>query len=177
LRVAARASLEWLPQETIVFDGARIDLTTTVELEAGAQFAGWDVLCLGRPASAETFARGSCRQRFEIWRGDTPLCIERAQLDGGAPVLQAPWGLGGATTVGTFLCSPSSPEVLDGVRALSANLSPGERASATDLGQVMVVRYLGHSGLRARDFFNRVWDRLRPVLLGRASHPPRIWWT
>jgi urease accessory protein len=177
LRVAAGASLEWLPQETIVFDGARIDVTTTVALEPGACFAGWDIVCLGRPASNESFARGSYRQRFEIWRGDDPLCIERAQLDGGAPVLGAAWGLGGATTVGTFLCSPSCPELLDDVRALSAPLGAGERASATDLGQVMAVRYLGASGLRARDYFNRVWDRLRPALVGRPSHPPRIWWT
>lgn len=177
VRVGAGASAEWLPQETIVFDGAQIDTTTMIELADDARFLGWDIVCLGRPASGELFARGLCRQRFELWRGGEPLCIERARLEGGAAVLSAPWGLAGATTVGTLLCTPSCGAVLDGVRELASALQDDERAGATDLGEVMVVRYLGQSGLRARDYFRRVWDLVRPVLLGRASHPPRIWWT
>src|SRR5262249_43518141 len=58
LRVAAGSSLEWLPQENIVFDGSCVRLSTRVELEEGASFVGWDVLCLGRPASGERFTRG-----------------------------------------------------------------------------------------------------------------------
>ncbi|MBM4202088.1 MAG: urease accessory protein UreD, partial [Gammaproteobacteria bacterium] len=49
LRVADGASLEWLPQETIVYQGARVRSRITIELEAGARFVGWDVVALGRP--------------------------------------------------------------------------------------------------------------------------------
>jgi len=49
--VAPAASLEWLPQETIVFDGARADLRTEVQLQSDAVFIGWEILCLGRTGS------------------------------------------------------------------------------------------------------------------------------
>ncbi len=49
-------ALEWLPQETIVFDGARARSTTQVELAGDARFLGWEIACLGRPANGEGFA-------------------------------------------------------------------------------------------------------------------------
>src|SRR5262245_51635908 len=48
-------SLEWLPRETIVFDGASAELDCGVELGADAAFVGWEVLCLGRRGSGERF--------------------------------------------------------------------------------------------------------------------------
>jgi len=52
LQVDAGAVLEWLPQEAILFQGAVARQQTCIELAAGACFAGWDILCLGRPANA-----------------------------------------------------------------------------------------------------------------------------
>ena len=69
--VGEGGALEWLPQETILHDGANADLTTRVSLAAGARFVGIDTLCFGLPARGETFATGRCRQRFEIWRDQT----------------------------------------------------------------------------------------------------------
>jgi len=51
LTVGAGATLEWLPQETIVFDGARARMETRVTLAADSRFIGWDILCLGRAAA------------------------------------------------------------------------------------------------------------------------------
>ncbi len=82
--VAGGGILEWLPHETILFDGAISELSTRVELAAGAAFIGLDLVCFGLPARAERFARGRCRQRLELWRGDHPLFIERGDFDGGA---------------------------------------------------------------------------------------------
>jgi urease accessory protein len=174
LRVAAGASLEWFPQETIVFDGGRVELETRVELEQGAAFLGWELVCLGRPAAGETFEEGSCRQRFELWRAGRPLCLERARLDGGASALQAPWGLGAAPVSATLLATPVA-ESLEAIRALPAE--PGHLVSATRLDDVLVCRYLGPSAERARRHFARVWELVRPALLGRPSHSPRIWST
>jgi urease accessory protein len=63
LRVAAGGSLEWLPQENILFPGAQARLRTELDLEPGAAFIGWEVQCLGRPAIGE---------RFETGRADLP---------------------------------------------------------------------------------------------------------
>src|SRR4051812_15146446 len=71
--VAADASLEWLPQETIVFDRARVELDTRVDLAGNATFMGWEILCLGRSVGGEPFRSGRCRQRLELWRDGRPL--------------------------------------------------------------------------------------------------------
>lgn len=175
LRVADGASLEWLPQETIVFDGARIKLDTRADLEDGGTFIGWEVLCLGRPAAGENFAAGHCRQRFELWRAGRPLCLERTRYDGADPALKARWGLAGAPVFGTMLCSPVPAVSLDDLRATAA--SDGDLASVTVLDGVLVCRYLGGRPARAHALFARLWSLVRPPLLGRASVPPRIWAT
>lgn len=51
LHVASNATLEYLPQETLAFDGSRGEQTTTIELQTGAKCLGWEILALGRPAS------------------------------------------------------------------------------------------------------------------------------
>jgi urease accessory protein len=175
LVVRAGASLEWLPQETIAFDGARAELETRVDLEEGAAFAGWEALCLGRPAAGERFANGTCRQRLELWRGERPLCLERARFDGGAPAASAAWGLAGAPVTATMFATPCAAERLADVRALS--LRPGELGSATLLEDVLVCRYLGGSAERARGYFSQIWALVRPALLGRPATAPRIWST
>ena len=71
------ACLEWLPQETIVFDGALADLRTEVQLAADARFIGWEVLCLGRTGAGERYARGECRLRTVVKREGRPLWLER----------------------------------------------------------------------------------------------------
>ena len=174
LTIAEGASLEWFPQETIVFDGGRVELETRVTLAEGSAFAGWEIVCLGRPAAGEGFERGQCRQRLELWRGERPLCLERARFEGGAPVLAATWGLGGAPVTGTFLATPLRPE-LGPLRALEAG--PGGLGSVTLLDDVLVARYLGASAERARAYFSRIWELVRPRLLDRPGHSPRIWST
>ena len=174
LRVEAGASLEWFPQETIVFQGGRVELETRVELAEGAAFLGWELACLGLPAAGEAFERGSCRQHFELWRAGRPLCLERARFDGGATALGARWGLAGAPVTATLLAAPVAGP-LDGIRALGVEAP--DLASATLLDDVLVCRYLGASAERARRHFARVWELVRPALIGRPSHSPRIWST
>jgi urease accessory protein len=175
LTVGAGGALEWFPQETIVFDGGKVELETRVDLAAGSAFVGWELVCLGRPAAGELFASGSCRQRFELWREGRPLCLERGRFDGGAPVLNAPWGLAAAPVTGTLLATPLAAAPLAELRALP--VADGELASATLLEDVLVCRYLGASGERARAHFSRIWALVRPLLLNRPGHSPRIWST
>jgi urease accessory protein len=179
LSVASGAALEWLPQETIVFDGARVDLETTVLLDEGAVFVGWEVQCLGRPAIAERFTTGQCRSRLEIVRAGLPLFVERAVYDGGSDVLRGGYGLAGQCAFGTMVAVAREPAALDVVRAVLPEPSAGELLSATRLGggDVLCCRYLGSSASRGRQRFNQIWSALRPHLLGRAATYPRIWAT
>lgn len=174
IRVASRGTLEWLPQETILYDHCRAQTETDFKLEPGARFIGWELCCLGRPAARERFEGGTYHQRFEIWRGDTPLLIERMRLDGGDALLQRPWGLGGRTVLGTLAAVPADKAMVETVRE-SVRSDRGGLYCATLLDEVLLCRYAGNHAEEARACFASVWSALRPALLGRAACPPRIW--
>ena len=129
LSVARGAALEWLPQETIIFDGARVDLQTTVSLDEGAVFIGWDVQCLGRPAIAERFTSGECESGLEISRAGRLLFLERALYAGGSDVLAGGYGLAGHSAFGTMVAV--APIALELVRSILPPMSR-ERASLCD---------------------------------------------
>lgn len=180
LRVAAGGALEWLPQETILFDGAHVHLGTRVDLAAGGRFIGMEMLCFGLPARAEGFAHGRCRQVLELWRDGRPLLCERGRFDGAAPVATARWGLAGAPVLGTLLATPAPPSAtLDDLRALARALPAGDLGAVTTVGDgaALVCRYLGGSTERAAVFLRAAWSILRPIVLDRPPVPPRIWAT
>jgi urease accessory protein len=179
LRVSSGASLEWFPQETIVFDGARFDTETLVLLEKGATFVGWEVTCLGRPAMAERFTKGRLRSSFALYADGDPLYIERAIVDGGSEVLSANHGLLGHAAYGTMVVAGALSNGLELVRKLLPGPSSSELVSATLLrgGEVLCIRYIGSDASRGREWFAAIWDALRPRLLSRTSSRPRIWST
>jgi urease accessory protein len=177
LKVADGAWLEWLPQETIAFDGARAVSATRVALTGTAGFIGWEILCLGRPAAGETYAHGEFVQRFEIWRDGTPLWWERNALLGGAPVLHTPWGLAGRSVVATLVAVGHAPSALPALRELLNAEHDDSEFAVSQLRDVLVCRYLGNSAEQARTGFIAAWRLLRPALWGIEASPPRIWAT
>jgi len=174
LRIAAGALVEWLPQETMLFDGARAAIRLGIELAEDARFIGWDVTHLGRTASGERFASGHLRQTLELHRGDTMLWCERAVLDGGSGALQAGAILAGAPVFGTMIAAGA--DVDDDVLAACRAASPASGAGAvTRLPLALVARYRGGCARAARTYFASLWRVLRPALAGRDAVPPRIW--
>ena len=84
-RRGRRSCVEWLPQETIVFDGARADIGLEVRLDGRrARDRGWEILCLGRTGSGERFAAGHARlaTRIDCATGGSSG-IERGRLEPG----------------------------------------------------------------------------------------------
>ena len=179
LQVAAGGRLEWLPQDTIVYEGAEVALATRVELAGDAAFLGWEMVCLGRPASGDRFTRGSCRQRFEVFRDGQPLVIERLRADGGGPLQAAAWGLGGVAVNATVVCTPAGPDDLELARAALAEAPAADTvlAAATLVDGALVVRARGADPAAVRARLERLWNTLRPCVLGRPPCPPRIWLT
>ena len=175
-RVAAGGCLEWLPQETIVFDGARARMDTRVALAGGARFIGWEVLCLGRRAAGERLAHGALNLATRVERDGRPVWLERGRVEGGGDLLDSPAGLAGFSVAGTLLASGAEvgPERLAACRAVPP-AEPGARAALTALPDLLVARYLGHSSEAARQWFTQLWHLLRPVYAGREAAPPRIW--
>jgi urease accessory protein len=65
LKARESARLAWLPQETIVFNRARIHRMTEIELFSGAELLALEWLVLGRAAHGEIVVGGSL---LEAWR-------------------------------------------------------------------------------------------------------------
>jgi urease accessory protein UreH len=78
IEVNAGAGVEWLPQETIIFDGAIYRQDLRVELALGATWLGWEITRFGRSARGERFCSGEWRSHTEIWQQGHPLWIETA---------------------------------------------------------------------------------------------------
>jgi urease accessory protein len=176
LRAVRGAVLEWLPQETIIFDASKIELELSIELFDDARFLGWDVVCLGRTAAGERFDHGTLRQRLTLTRDGIPVFAERAVLNGGAPLLTSPVGLHRNPVFGTFLAAAPvvTHAMLESCRQVS--LIAGEGA-VTRLPGVVIARYRGASAAAARHYFVELWQKLRPALALPAAVPPRIWAT
>jgi urease accessory protein len=176
IEVGDGACVEWLPQETIVFDGALASLRTEVTLAPDARYLGWEILCLGRSGSGERYTHGACRVATDIRCGERPLWRERGSIAGATRLLESPAGLGGASVCGTLLAS--APEIGDELLRACRDIEPREgRGAVTRLPRVFVARYLGDSSEAARAYFVLLWRLLRPALLGRDAVEPRIWST
>jgi urease accessory protein len=169
LRFDVAGALEWLPQETIVFCGARAQLDTEVRLQGDARYLGWEILCLGRTGSGETFERGEMRLSTRVLRDGKLLWLERGRIEGGGALLDSPAGLQGRTVCATLIAAGAGFDLAAcrGVEGIAVTQLPG----------VLVARYLGDSSEQAKRLLAQLWAVLRPALFGREAAEPRIWRT
>jgi urease accessory protein len=177
LDVAAGAVLEWLPQETIIFNGARAAMRTTVRLEAGAGFIGWEMICLGLPACAEPFRRGRIDQHLEVWLAGQPVLIEPLRVGSNDPLLAAPWGMAGHPVIGTLAATVQDPLVVDAIRVIASAGSDEGLFSVSRVHGLTLCRFLGDDVYAGLKLFRRAWEVLRPAVKGCVACPPRIWAT
>lgn len=176
LKVSRGGTLEWLPQESIVFAGAQARMRTMVELEAGARYVGVETLCLGRRASGETFSRGALQLATDIRLDDTLLWRERGSIEGGSALLDSPIGLAGFSVCSTIIAAGAEvdAETLAACRQAKPT-EVGAQWGVTAMPNLFVGRYLGHSSEAARARFVELWRALRPAFIGRDMVVPRIW--
>jgi urease accessory protein len=172
--LAETAVLEWLPQETIVFDQAQARNRMTVALDATSVYAGWEITCLGRRASGECFESGYLKQRVDITRRGRPIWTERLAFLAGDRLLHSPMGLNGRHVSGTMVVAASAlpGDLLEACRAIRPASGDG---ATTALPDVIVARYLGGSAEHAQAYFESLRTILRPWYAGRPALRPRLW--
>lgn len=177
LTVSDGSALEWLPQETILFDGTQAQMQTHIDLHGGATYFGWEITRLGRTASGERYREGVWRQRTRISRNGANLWEEYGLLDGNDPLLDSPVGLAGHPVTATFQAVGKTidEELLEACRKVPLTDSKNERSGITVFPELLVARYLGNSSEQARHYFTALWQLLRPGFNGVAACPPRIW--
>ena len=144
LRAGEGARLMWLPQETILFEGASIARRITADLAAGSRFLAVESIILGRAAMGETVTRVSLSDRWRIRRSGRLVFADDVVIDGTPP--QSFATLGGARAFATaLLVAPNAEEMLDRLRAA---IGPGGAASAWS-GK-LVARFSGRDGFELR---------------------------
>ena len=175
LEARSGACIEWLPQESIIFDGARANIEARVELASDACYIGWDIVCFGRSGAGERYTHGECRLHTRITRFGKMIWFERTMSPANGLFFSSAAGLAGHSVFGTVLAAGSRVESL-------VTICRGESAAqgatgVTCVPGVLIARYLGDSSEAARNYFQRLWQHIRPALMGRNAHEPRIWKT
>jgi len=175
LRVEDGGILEWLPQENILFPGAKLHSRTEIELSGNARFIGWEMHSLGRPVIGERFDAGSADLGLALYRDGHPLQMERLRLDS-ATDLDGASGLRGFPVTATLIATGAD---CDDLSAARDGLGPtGELPfGMTLMDDLLVARCLAHRVESVQRIFVALWGILRPGLLGRVACPPRIWAT
>ncbi|MCX7221333.1 MAG: urease accessory protein UreD [Burkholderiales bacterium] len=178
MTVKQAASVEWLPQETIFFDAAHVQLSQTINLAKDASFIGCDILCFGRTASGESFHSGKISQHSTIRREGKLIWFEQGAVTGGSVAMTGLLGLGGNTVCATLLAAGKTvpAAVIAALREEASALLAGAGSfGVTQLKTVIVVRYLGNASEMARALMLMAWRYLRPEIIGREASALRIW--
>ena len=177
IQVDADACLEWLPQETIVFNGAVYRQDLRVELAQNASWLGWEIARFGRSARGEKFLEGEWRSHTEVWQQGRPLWIDRQWLPGKEEIFNSPHGLAGKPVVASlaWVGQAVSPEIIEKARILWNSQNRQGEAGVTQLISGILCRYRGSSTAEVRNWFTDIWHLLRLSFLGRPSCLPRVW--
>lgn len=174
LHLADRAWLEWLPQETILFDGARLRRALCIDLARQARLIGGDVLVFGRRASGERFRTGLLNDRWEVRVDGRLAWADVLRLDTPEAQIEAPFGFAGAGAYG--MCIYVAPDAADRL-VLARHLTElsGLRAAATLVGPVLIVRWLGAEPAAVRAALRHFWTAFRHAVRDLPAAMPAIW--
>jgi urease accessory protein len=173
------ACFEWLPQENILFDGAQVKLSAEVNLDAGASYAGWEILCFGRQAQNELWQTGCLHQSLVISRQRKLIWNERSCLNPEQKLMQSIVGLCGNAVSASFVIVAGlvPQELLAACREIQPRpaLDIQAKYAVTALPEVFSAKYVGQSAQSARQYFEQLWQILRPWYAGQNALRPRIW--
>jgi urease accessory protein len=164
LRADAGARLMWLPQETILFDGAALTRRISADLAADSRFLAVESVILGREAMGETVRHASLRDRWRIRQNGSLVFADDIAFDGSPP--DSPATLGGARAFATLLLvSPRAEDLVDAARA-----AIGGRGAASAWTGKLVARLAARDGFELR-------KSLIPALtlLAEDASLPRAW--
>lgn len=180
LRLGPGARLEWVPLETLAYDGCEGLNDLTFELDAGAELLAWDVLALGLPAAGQPYARGCLQQRM-AWPG---RWLEQGRLAADDTLLlDSPLGLAGHRCLGTLVLATGTAWPADRREALLAALrqvidadplAPQCAATAPN-DALIVVRALADRVEPVMALWQSLWAQWRQHAWQSPSAPPRIW--
>jgi urease accessory protein len=165
LRLAAGASLAWVPQETIMFNGARLNRHVHVDLADGAHLLFAEAVIFGRPGMSEELRQGHLLDRWRFYRNGRILHAESIRLDGAIAAKLAQGAVaGGGLAIATVLVIPADEALATSVRK---NTFRGEVAVSAWKG-LMIARLCARDAAAVRS------DLIMLLQTIRAEPLPRL---
>jgi len=179
LSAESGAWLEFLPPETILFDGMRLRRDTRIELAPGAGFLGGGILVFGRRARGERLSRGLLHDAWKVYRGGALVWGDALHLDGDVAATMAdPACLDRAEACATLVLAPQQGDprgLVDAAREVQAgSAAEGLRAGVTAVNGLLVARWLGDA-LMLRRAYAVLACHLRAAAMGLPPRLPRLW--
>ncbi|QIP07571.1 urease accessory protein UreD [Bradyrhizobium symbiodeficiens] len=167
LKIAAGAHLGWLPQETILFDRARVHRRFDIELDDAASLLLCEIVVFGRTAMGERMEQGEFIDRWRLRRGGRLVFAETVRLDGniGAKLGRSAVAKGGAA-IGTALIVPGDEALVERIREASESFASEVGISAWN-GFAM-ARFCAQDAARLR-------ADMMAVLARTGAALPRLW--
>jgi urease accessory protein len=168
LKVANGAHLAWLPQETILFDRARMSRRIDIDLAEGGSLLLCEIAVFGRSAMGERVEQGAFVDRWRVRRGGKLVFAETVRLEGDiGEKLKRPAIANGGVAIGTALIVPGDGALLERVREIAPSLG-GEAAISAWNGFAM-ARFCAQDAAHLRADMMAVLGRASPAPL------PRLW--
>ncbi|WP_159996556.1 urease accessory protein UreD [Roseomonas sp. 18066] len=171
LSLAPGATLEWLPQETILFDGARLERRMRVAMAPDSRLLATEMLVFGRAARGELFATGALFDSWRLHRGGRLDWADALDLSGAVPArLAARFGFGAANAMALLLFAAPAPEAL---AARDLLREAGLDATLARPG-LLLARWLGEASA-LRQSLAEALPKIRASALGLPPRLPRLW--
>jgi urease accessory protein len=168
LKVGAGGSLAWLPQETILFNRARLNRSIEIDLEGDARLVLAEAIVFGRSGMGETVDDGRLIDRWRLRRGGRLVHAEAVRLDGAVSAkLREPAVADRGVAVATVLVVPGDEGTAANLRALGETFL-GEVGVSAWKG-IALARLCARSGAALRHDLAAILTAVRGVAL------PRLW--
>jgi urease accessory protein len=180
LSVQEGSRLDYLPHETIVFEAARVDRTTAIDLAPECRVLAGGMLVFGRSASGEALSRGYIRDAWEIRKDGRLLWADALLMKGDLlRPLAAVGCLGGAAAIATmiFAGDDAATQITlarDLLKTQNAD-DDTHRSGATMVAGLIIVRWIGANAHRLRMAFSAFLAAFRHLAAGRGPQLPRLW--
>jgi urease accessory protein len=176
LRAGANSWAEWLAQETILFNGARLRRAFSADLAPGSRMLTVESIVFGRQAMGEELRVGMLHDSWQIRRAGRLIWADAMRLEGDIAALRrASFGFGDAVACATLLyAGPDAADLLEPVRAALSD-GPSE-SGATLLDGLLIIRLLDDDASRLRSNIIKVAGRIRHTAAGISQALPRVWY-
>ena len=171
IKIEDGSTLEYLPQESILFDGAKLNRAVNISLGARSCLLLSEMFVLGRWAMKEDFTRGIFLDRWSIDVAGQPIWREGLRVEGGLSSLSSSLGFANARALATiFYAGANAAEVLGLARDVI-----GPMGGATIVRGMLVVRMLGNEAGMLKQQLGEIISIIRAAALGRPAEVPRVW--